>query len=210
MNVIKVLKAGCSFLTEFKSGDPMSAYDVREFLQSRYKFFEAPITLERMFAEEGGEFQYGEFREKAIRRLVIESSGFIAETGEDTTFTEELLRDVVGAIEKQFKMQISIEVVGYDSILEVQWDQDPLARYTEIQPIQNSMNDKIDQSHPGMGVLALSKIEFNSPVLEEDASTQLTFSLERRQGKLFAENIFYSRAPLKTDEHVQLLKAHFG
>jgi hypothetical protein len=206
----RILKAGVMFLTESNSDSNFSPFEVRKFLVEQYHFFESPTTIEEMFDAQGSVFKYGEFNDEIIRELSLEPTGFTAEATRHTDLTEAFLEDVIRSLNLRFSLDTVISIRAFDSIIEINFPSNPLQNLLATGALLDDVNGNVAKGGLELQPLELSRIQFTTPIFDESDSSQLTFTLERRAGRSYDSNTFFSQAPLRTEVHLDILRKHFS
>ncbi|MDE2789600.1 MAG: hypothetical protein OXI81_04160 [Paracoccaceae bacterium] len=174
----------------------------------RYGFDGAP----RSVGELGGnkaEFRHGLFEGNAIESLEIYNDGFIVTSNSDTDYVDQFVDDLVTWLkDDQGFSVIETHTVCkmYDSTLLVETRCNvfkPFEVYSEISRmietgLQESTGLKVAFENYGF---ALSADQTRNPALKP-----VFFRVERKEGIEFSRNQLFSTAPLKTRQHLEVLK----
>ncbi|MCY3879903.1 MAG: hypothetical protein OXF74_12085 [Rhodobacteraceae bacterium] len=183
---------------------PLLAAKVAE----RYNFSSAPQTLADIKSPKV-EFCHGLFKDCAVERFEVYNDGIIVTSCSDTDFIDAFIGDLVSWLKNEHGHAI-IETHTvrrmYDSSLLVETDQDvfhPFELYTEILQL-------IEKSLEGSSGLNVNFQNFGFTFAADH--TQISamkpghFRLERKEGIEFSRNQFYSTAPLRTKQHLDILE----
>ncbi len=177
-------------------------------LAERYHFGSAPQTIAEL---EGPkiEFRHGLFEDSAIETFEFYNDGIIVTSRSDTDFIDAFIDDLV-AWQTKDHGQVIIETHTvrqmYASSLLVETDRSvfqPLESYAEIARL---IEDSLRESS-GLDV-AFQNYGFELAADQTQISTMkpIYFRLERKEGIEFSRDQFYSAAPLKTKQHLEILE----
>ena len=178
-------------------------------LAERYSFFGVPRTLEDL----GGgklEFKHGLFEGNAIETLDVYNDGVIVSSQSNTDFLDKFLDDLSVWSENYLGLSAikthTVEKI-FESVLVVEFDREvlkPLNAYANIaRMVEKALQDssKLEVSYQNFS-MAFSADQTKNPALKP-----IPFRFERRVGIEFALNQFYTTAPLKTKQHLEILEA---
>lgn len=174
----------------------------------RYRFGSAPQTIAEL-EKPKIEFRHGLFEDSAIETFEVYNDGIVVTSRSDTDFIDAFIDDFVAWLTNDhglFIIETHTVHQMYDSSLLVETDQNvfqPFESYAEIlQLIEKSLKES-----SGLGV------EFQNYGFTLAADrTQISamkpnpFRLERKEGVEFFRHQFYSTAPLKTKQHLDILE----
>ncbi len=192
--------------------NPSGSFDVRDLtngLRDRYKFLQVPTKIEEFDFNRGLEFLGGIFKEgKVISRLRIHNNGIYCEAMQPTEVIQEFIDDVLEWVRKDSGMTVEYRAppnVFALSSLEVESDVSLVSAHGGVSVI----GEKITALLESYGHEA-TKFEPTCLVFHCDEprvqGTRLTrFTFERREGQPFDKKLFFSTAPLKTTDHLELL-----
>ena len=177
-------------------------------LAERYNFMGAPHSLEDLVGNKV-EFQHGLFEDNAIEALEIYNDGVIVASRSDSDFIDKFLDDLSSWIEVDLGFSIAqTHRVNkmYDSTLIVETDKnifEPLDAYADIarmidKKLHNSSGIEVQFQHFSW---TLSADHTQNPALKP-----VPFRFERKAGVEFSLNQYYTTAPLKTKQHIEILR----
>jgi hypothetical protein len=180
-------------------------------LQDRYFFLEVPKTVADYNLTNGVTFLEGVFRDQhVINRLQVFARGLICDTKETTNTADEFLDDVLDWADKELKLDIpdrnSMPKL-YLSQLEVRL---PTGLGESLADFSN-LGRSVSQLIQSYGMSMSNPFEVSSFKMYLDVSSfpgayPFEFSFERRAGEPYSSNTFFSSAPLKTQDHLQVLQ----
>jgi len=182
-------------------------------LKTKYEFVTAPKEreLEELVssdATKGAEFRHGRLiaggRAVIVQELTVFNDGVIVDT---TTSTDDSDLFLTGLLEWAREV-LDVKTVGpriYVSSLEIRMDV-TLEKYV---PTFGPIGDKIGALLNGYGIEA-PRYEVSEVTLSFDQFGRLapqpgTFNLERRANVPYDKDIWFTQAPLKTADHIELL-----
>jgi len=194
------------FLTEKTIGSAHAPVFV-EGLKDRYQFWEAPKGPADFTLDTGVKFAYGRFQKQLINTVQIFSNGVSAQGNTNTQILSDLIDDLLGWVKESYGSEfVSAEPVStvFTSSIEVRVDPDFAARFEALIRL-----DRIAKILSDYG-LTVSPYTVSSIALQTDPPTAKPFQpgrfvLERRANIPFERNIFYSEAPVSTEQHLDLL-----
>jgi hypothetical protein len=148
-----------------------------------------------------------EDRQIAIQHLQVFQAGLIVTTLTNTNDSDLVVRDII-----QWASSLNIQLeelkpsVGHSSQLDFKLDK-PLSqlfvRLLEIGPTITQMLEPFWEQRPGY---ELTGVTFHYDTTKYPTFSPPMFRIERRAQQSFDTNIFWSEAPLSTDNHVALLR----
>ena len=177
-------------------------------LAGRYSFSNAPKSFEDL-RENKILFQHGLFEGNAIDTLEIYNDGIVVTSKSDSGFIDEFLDDLRSWVDTDLEISvIKTHTVNriYESNLTVETDRnilktfgvhDSIARLIETALLDSS---GLEIQYENVGV-SLSADQAQNPSLNP-----ALFRFERRSGVEFSLNQFYTTAPLKTNQHLEILE----
>lgn len=194
--------------------------DALQQVHHRYGFVDTPKNLEQFDATKGMTFSHGKFRPNGadetgivINRFQIYEEGFLAETRSTVEDADAFLDDFLSWSSVQFGLKLldypPMRAL-YNSQIEVQSELDLEALLATIQPVGNMISRFLagyDRVLP-----AFAPVGFSLHCGAPEAATQSTFPIpslftfERLARYPHSTNIFISSAPLKTADHLALIK----
>jgi hypothetical protein len=214
MELLNVAKARSIWLFDLNDLNPRGKHlipELLDWLREAYAFLKFPASFEDQEADTKAlAFLHGNFQlrdEYFIEAdLRIYNDGLVADTRSSTDDTDLFLKDVVESATKEFSLNYQPSLIRkrlYASELNVRCDH-----------ALNNLNPKLEKL--GRKLSSLAKTNLPAPIFELSSIAFWTepiqgaagpsFRLERKLNTSLSENRYYSSAPLKTDEHLQLLQ----
>jgi len=177
-------------------------------LTQKYGFAVAPSKIEELQADKVI-FGQGSFQGVSIESLEVYSDGIIATAKSPSDKLDAFLEDLLSWSEATFGMKrIETHKVNtvYESHIIVKADPSILS----IMDGLNSLRIELQKNLLNTSNITAQVEQFGySFAVDQTAVAGLkpiSFRLERKQDASFTSNLFYSSAPLKTEDHLALLK----
>jgi hypothetical protein len=180
-------------------------------LVQRYSFAKYP-TLDDL-QKDTVIFGIGKFRDVQISELGIYNDGMIIAAHCNTNLLDEMVSDLFAWMEKEVglvQIKSLSEEKHYESALLVKASADISSAFAPRREVADTVASFLRK---GTGVdyqTSGGLVDCDPAVINRDPNRRRKpsrFSVERRLGRPFSENLFYCQAPLKTDDHFGLLSA---
>jgi len=173
-------------------------------LVDRYHFQGLP---ENLLSEPPLTFEHGVFDDSAIAELRVYNDGLVVSSACRSETLDAFIQDLLIWTKTTYEMQEIQQLrqgAIYESALVVQLDIDPDRIIPWARPIEKMVSAKWESyGRPKF------KFEFDcisvSPDPSERSLVPINFLVERRAGVSFDKNIYFSAAPLKTSDHLEVL-----
>ncbi len=174
----------------------------------RYSFLKTP-TVEELLKREI-HFKVGKFQDIQIQDFDIYGDGLIASSASDTDKTLAFLQDVTDWADETYGYSTSIVAkpeTYFESAIIVKSDVDLVLATTPKVEIASLVGRAFKQASS-----IDAKFESTGLIVDTDALSfsgrrkPVQFSIERRVGFPFTENVFFSQAPLPTQAHLEVLR----
>ena len=193
---------------EMSSGRHVSLPAVVEELVTRYKFQKYPKTLQELDVSRGLEFHSGTSGKLPIDKLTIWDSTLVIENQVSTDSAKQTLEEI---------LQWSAHSFG------LQYRPGDIKRFAYVSDVSFQCDASLLLVNPAIEVLCAKTSELLSKIWQEPVqylpvgvrighdpvSRKLgiaPFSIERKGNARFAENRYFSEAPLPTRVHIELLE----
>ena len=176
-----------------------------ERFRGRYTFTKFPTRLEDIDPAKGIELNEGKFGEIRIDRITVFQNGIIIDTRSSTEDSEKVLDDIIALANEAFGAVIHPVRKGFTSQFIFQSNMRMLALHPIVPKIAETLTShaSADFKHPF--TFEPSALLFNVD-LSQAKTAPAVFSIERRAEIPFAENTYFSNAPLRTAEHIEVIK----
>lgn len=169
---------------------------------NRYSFVKAP-TSDQPFPYT---FSVGKFQNSQITELSIYNDGLIVSSASDTDLLDLFLGDLLSWATKEFGIvEQQTPEKYYESTLIVKSDADLAAA---LRPQNNLIRD-LSPALKSAGIELTPKLsgflfDFDQADVKGKRKPS-RFTVDRRLGVPFSQNVFYSTAPFRTKDHLRLL-----
>lgn len=174
----------------------------------RYKFAGVPTTLGELSGERVS-FRHGFFEGNAIESFDIYNDGVIVESKSPSDLLDSFVRDVTVWMEKSLGMKrVETHAINknYESRLVVRTEAPIQSLFEKLIPLQDLIGRLLNKAM-GLDVKYHAVGFALSPELSSISSLKpIPFRFERRSGLAFETNMYYSSAPLPTDDHLRVLR----
>ncbi len=214
MKILPVLRAASFRSLGPRLFDPVVLAELVEALTMRYDFSQVPTLGEA--DEQSAKFGYGKIKRGnsliLIEQLLISYRGpavtsVAASTHTSTDDSDFFLDDALRWISEKYHLDITPSFPpAYHSTLEVVFNEAISRRFQELRPIGQQITDLVksygQQNCPEFELEGLSMHFELKPTL---LPSPLAFLVQRRVGSRYAENKYFSQAPLRTGDHKAVL-----
>jgi len=182
--------------------------DLSKGLVEEFRFQKAPTGLWELDLQSGISFEDGKVGDIVVQKLSIYRTGFVIDTISSTSDSEKALEDILGWGVKNFGVNYHPSMItrtGYYSQIVAHLDL-PLDRLNPVLASTSKIVSEMVARNFNMSI----PYETSAVHLSFDPSrTTLTpggFSIEKRAGHPFSENRYFCGAPLRTEEHIDVLQ----
>ena len=178
-------------------------------MTERYGFLKTPEKLEDFLDEQKGiQFAFGRWEGTVINQLALYAHGIAVETAASTDISEKILYDVLSWGANTLNVnyhQGMIKRRAYVSGLLFSTDVPLNALHPKLRGIGERLSSSVANSLGHVFPYEVTGIFFGYDTTHTKPNAPI-FTIERRADVPFAENKYFSTAPLPTDEHLRLLK----
>lgn len=184
--------------------------DLLQKAMQRYGFVRGP-TLEDVLKPDGSrKFWVGKFEDVQITEFSIYGDGVIASSVSDTDILEAFVSDVFQWAEKEFGLipaLTSKPEIYFESSIIVQSDADLTQLIRPKSQVVSLVNDALKPDGYDAPQLVMSGLILDADSRKFTGRRKLIhFLIDRRVGIPFEENVFFSQAPMRTKDHLSLLR----
>ncbi len=181
-----------------------------DWLKHTYQFTKVPAGMTdlddtKALYYSGGHFKTG--RESIDVELRIYNDGVVGDTRSSTEDTDLFLLDVLASAAKEFSLPYKHEIVRkklYVSEMTVR----TAKALSTLTPTLAEFARKLGLATGSAAVPELASIGFWPDILPNPSAS--VFRFERKFGAEFSDHRYYTRAPLQTSKHLELLQALEG
>jgi len=175
----------------------------------RYSFVKFP-SLENLVKNERV-FAVGKFKDIQIAEFNIYTDGLIAGSSSDTDLIDDFVNDLIAWAKDEFGI---IQVAGfaaeraYESTVIIKSNVDIVRALAPRNDISAILNKIYQPDRYVAGKMQLTGFIAASDRTEFAGRRKpISFIVDRRLGLPFEQNIFYSTAPLRTKDHLEVLRS---
>jgi hypothetical protein len=212
MNLISVTLAKSIWLFDTTELNPngLDLLPVAEALNDRYKFQKYPTPEEvQLAAPNGLQFSGGTFRiddgQWILVALAVYSDGLVAETRCNTNQTDAFVSDVLMFASRQFRLRFEPSMVREKTYLsQVIVSSDKVLR--TVDPKLAAFSAYLSTMLKFSAQIQTTGVHFG-PDPSAVGGKSFALRLERKANTPFDKNLYFSEAPLSTDQHLEALKA---
>lgn len=180
----------------------------------RYKFVEFPTQPHEFLPADPNQpisFRHGkievEGRTVVIAQLQVYQMGLVVHTDTTTTDSDRIADDILDWASSHFEIIFeSIRPIGHLSQLEVQFEKRIAEFFPALKAIGSGMSKGLDDFWEFRPSYELTSLIFSFDPTKYPSPAPSFFKIEPRVNVAFEENIYFSEAPLSTDNHVTLLE----
>jgi hypothetical protein len=214
MNLKSVMMARAIWLFDINDLNPKGKSifpDIFEWLKDQYHFQKVPGSMDDKNQQGGLTFTNGEFqvKEEIFIEISLElyNDGFVATSKSSTADSERFLSNLMDSLSEEYSLVFAPSMIRrkvYVSELNVETT-GSLAKFNGA---LNSFSKSISTTlgiDPEHGFELTGLIFGTDPTVLPISQQFSGFQLERKIQAPFSENRFYSKAPLPTDKHMELL-----
>jgi hypothetical protein len=178
-------------------------------LAERYGFLKLPERLEDFLDDQNGiQFGFGRWEGTVINQLALYAHGIAVETVASTDTSEQILHDVLSWGAKTLNFNYREEMIkrkAYVSGVLFSTDVSLNALHPKLRGIGESLSSSVADGLGHVFPYEVTGIYFGYDTTHTKPNAPI-FTIERRADVPFAENKYFSTAPLSTNEHLKLLK----
>jgi len=181
-------------------------YDLVKGIEARYRFLQAPKLVDEYDCTKGIRFLNGVFNKHVgVDRFELFANGIICEGKFATEELEGFVEDVFGWAEKEFGIPPSKGPQAYLSHLEIHSETDIAEKFAAFSTFGQNLTDLLRSYGQATAEFKVSMIGLHSDQTETPFPKATAFVFDRRQGKPYSEQLYFSSAPLKTADHLRVL-----
>lgn len=209
MNLLSIEDTSVIYLMQAtRPSGQMYAPQAVVLIRDRYGFVKIPSVDE--LTKSPQVFSIGQFQGAQIQEFQIYGDGIIVKSRSNTSIMDAFLADFMQLLEKEMGivfLDVPAREQYYESAVVIQSEIDIVYQMRPRIEIDKMVTKRLER--PGYVPATFKAAAFGADV-EVGANTgrrkPVALTIERRIGIPYARNIFYSTAPLKTDDHLRLLR----
>lgn len=210
MQLASVLLARCFAIFQIEDLNPKGTFfypEITEAMVKRYNFHKFPTNVDEFNEVKGISFKMGRAGEYVIRDLTIYNSGILVDTSATTEISEEILRDGLLWISKEFGLAFNENMLkkkAYISQITFHSDAPILMLNSVLGKIAAICSKEVTANfgQPLQYDVGGMTIQFDPLTISAGTAP---FTIQRREGVPFGENKYFSTAPVRTPMHYELI-----
>ena len=209
MNVVDYQFAQVTRLSTItrKLGNPYFPF-LSNLFKEKYGFTGLPDHSSEESTRFAFEFRHGVFGDVTIDRLALYRSGIVANAASTVELVEHFVDDVVDLIRESLQTEelSSLPVVRlYDSHVVVESTIEFTRSFQLLQEVGSHISTLLNQYGTSAKQYQTAGIVLHSDEPDVGNFKTSKFTFERRIDTPFSANMFFSSAPLRTEDHINLL-----
>ncbi len=208
MEIVAIGLARVVALIEFDSWDPFgrsTTLDGLEKLVERFNFAKYPKNFDEINLQSGIELVQGQVGEVVVDKITLYQNGIVIDTRSSTDNSEKVLDDLMAFATELFGAQLKGTKRHYVSQVIFRSELHLARLNAALDGIAKNLTQKVSEN-----MTQEFRFEPTAIVLNADVSNSkifpVPFSIERRNGVSFSQNTYFSSAPLRTGEHLELIR----
>jgi hypothetical protein len=176
---------------------------IRE-MQDRYGFVEVPRRVVDLDFTAGVTFLQGYFRDIMIDKFQVYNNGLLCEAAADNHQCAEFLDEILDWAPPHFNVPVTKRMKAFQSKLEISSTKDIRATFAKFAEI----GDSLARLLVGYGLhsppyVAAGLVMQHEP--QKDIPSNPNFEFTWRTDEPFEARVYYSSAPLRTKDHMEVL-----
>ena len=179
-------------------------------LVARYSFVRYPTIQDLTERREFMGFGVGKFADSQIQELKVYGDGLVVNARSNSNIVDAFLNDLLEWVSTELGFEPlpnSVPERHHESALVLRAKKDIASVVGPLQELTTAMNELLGKENfVARRFQASGFILSSDPQAQGSRRIESRFLIDRRVGVPFAENIFYSQAPLPTDDHLALLE----
>ena len=175
---------------------------------TKYEFMEFPRDFQSMKRVKT-EFVHGRFKEFSIENLDIFSDGVVITSRVNTDVLDEFLKDILSYFKERWEATITNAFPRnrmYESTLVFHSEKDVLRPLSIMSTVAKSISDHLSAVNGGEFAYGPAGLTLSADNAKIPSLRPSAFRIERREGVEFPTNLYFSTAPLRTDDHLAVLQ----
>jgi hypothetical protein len=173
-------------------------------MQDRYGFVQVPQKVSELDFNAGVNFLRGYFKDIVIDKFQVYNNGILCEAAADNQQCAEFLDEVLAWAPKELNLPIKPRMKAFQSKIEVSSTKDIRNTFTKFAEVGALITHRLESyglTAPPYTIWGLALQ--HEP--QKDLPSNPSFEFARRADQPFDAGIYYSSAPLRTEDHLQVL-----
>jgi hypothetical protein len=193
------------------AGGNIYGVELAKALQSRYGFLEGPKTVQEYNLATGVTFLHGYFdRRVVIDKCQVFQNGLIVESKSSVNECDAFIDDMVEWATKDENIAITPwenAARGYCSHLEVICEASLSGAFKRYQEVIDMLSEMLSGYGHSALIYEPVSISLHTDITEVPYPKPNAFTFTRRVQQPYSSNIYFTEAPLRTDDHLKFLEA---
>jgi hypothetical protein len=204
---IEVTRLTSLFLSSREGGQIYLPDAIRD-LANKYDFMEYPKDFQSMKGVKIG-FVHGRFQSFSIENFDVFGDGVVISSRVNSDVLDAFLIEILEYIKDKWKSDI-VNVFPrnrlYESTLVFHSEKDVLRPLSMMSSIAKSVSDRLSALGGGEFAYEPLGLWLSADHAKIPSLRPTPFRIERREGVEFPANLYFSTAPLRTDDHLKVLQ----
>jgi hypothetical protein len=192
------------FIEPGEARGPRSPVPLIREMQDRYGFVEVPSKLADLDFDAGVKFLQGYYKDTVIDRLQVFNNGLLCEAAADNQQCADFLDEIMSWAPEHFNLSVKPRMKAFQSKVEVSSTKDirnAFAKFADVGALIASLLEGYGLHSPPY--VAAGLVLQHEP--QKDRPSNPNFEFAWRAERPFEDRIYYSAAPLRTQDHLRVL-----
>lgn len=177
-------------------------------LKERHSFWVAPESPTHFNLDDGARFEMGKHGELNIESLTIFRNGILVEAVCDTDALTDFVDELIQWAESDYSCRITDSAPvrqTHKSILEFQMESIFAENFDRFEKVSEQLNNCLGKQGMAETDFKLHGLTFSANSVTASPLIPSQFTIERRANIPREENFFFSDAPLRTAQHLEII-----
>lgn len=187
---------------------PRSPVPIIKAMEDRYGFVQVPRTVQELNFNTGVTFLRGYFEDAIIEQLQLYEVGMLCEAKTNSDVCDRFLTDFFTWAVKEFELPFKQKESGshvYVSQLEVSADLDIGVALSKFSQVGETVARNLQSYGFNFKPFEVSGIKLHTDLVGVPGAIPSELTFERRAQQNYASSVYFSSAPLRTDDHLNVL-----
>lgn len=209
MEIVANGPTDATFFLDFEGSSSIFVPGFVRAIKDRYEFWNAPNNMSEFDLSSGVEFNHGQHKSRNIGLFKIYNKGLFVRANDETAFLNEFIGDCLEFCTSQYDISVSETMPvskRYVSTLDVKPSHQLLKKIQTLDEISAQITKTVSSYGYSNSTFSLSGLFFQPDVMKATPHNPGRFILERKVNTSNNDNIFFTEAPMSTDEHIKILE----
>jgi hypothetical protein len=176
-------------------------------LREKYGFVQVPQTVADLDFKKGVNFLRGYYKGKIIEKFQVYENGLLCEANENTDLLDDFISEILTWASQEQNLPIKeTGIKAYVSQLSVTSNADISSIFSKIASIGSLISKELSSYGQAIHEYKVNGLKMHYDAAPTPLPRAPEFSFERRAGVPYAENQFFTSAPVRTDEHLRIVQ----